>query len=134
MQLFHLKIKLQNHFDGILICNMEDIACFSPLYTPECLLLHCVTLAEWVRFHFQVNFMITSGLGSRHRRQSDNDQQLSQTTRSGAQVYKDLAQASGGQAIEITESELLKATSILTESASSSLVLTKCSHWHQQLL
>ncbi|XP_018547037.1 von Willebrand factor A domain-containing protein 7 [Lates calcarifer] len=69
-----------------------------------------------------VNFMITSGLGSRHRRQSDNNQQLSQTTRSGAQVYKDLAQASGGQAIEITESELLKATSILTESTSSSLV------------
>ncbi|XP_018547038.1 von Willebrand factor A domain-containing protein 7 isoform X2 [Lates calcarifer] len=67
-----------------------------------------------------VNFMITSGLGS--QRQSDNNQQLSQITRSGAQVYKDLAQASGGQAIEVTKSELLEATSILTESTSSSLV------------
>ncbi|XP_035521927.1 von Willebrand factor A domain-containing protein 7-like [Morone saxatilis] len=42
--------------------------------------------------------------------------------KSEAQLYRDLAQASGGQAIEVTKSELQVATSIIVESSSSSLV------------
>nr|XP_046266993.1 von Willebrand factor A domain-containing protein 7-like [Scatophagus argus] len=70
-----------------------------------------------------VNFMITGVLGLRRRRQSGNIQQLlSRMGTSDAQLYRDLAQASGGQAIEVTEIELPLATSIITESSSSSLV------------
>uniref|UniRef100_A0A3Q1J284 VWFA domain-containing protein n=2 Tax=Anabas testudineus TaxID=64144 RepID=A0A3Q1J284_ANATE len=72
-----------------------------------------------------VNFMITNLLVSRRRRQSDNDQQQQQQfrmTKSGSQLYTDLAKASGGQAIVVTKSELLSATSIITESSSSSQV------------
>ncbi|XP_071362498.1 von Willebrand factor A domain-containing protein 7-like isoform X2 [Trachinotus anak] len=70
-----------------------------------------------------VTFMITNILGSRRRRQTDNGQQQnSRMLKSDAQLYRDLAQASGGQAIEVAKSELLGATSIITESSSSSLV------------
>uniref|UniRef100_A0A3Q1HL21 VWFA domain-containing protein n=1 Tax=Anabas testudineus TaxID=64144 RepID=A0A3Q1HL21_ANATE len=72
-----------------------------------------------------VNFMITNLLVSRRRRQSDNDQQQQQQfrmTKSDAQLYIELAKASGGQAIVVTKSELLSATSIITESSSSSRV------------
>ncbi|XP_044226873.1 von Willebrand factor A domain-containing protein 7-like [Thunnus albacares] len=70
-----------------------------------------------------VNFMITSIL-FRRRRQIDNDQQqkLTRMVASDVQLYRDLAQASGGQAIEVTKSELPEVTSIITESSSSSLV------------
>lgn len=75
--------------------------------------------------------MITNILGSRRRRQSGNDQQQQQSrmVKSDAQLYRDLAQASGGQAIEVTKSDLPNATSIITESSSPSLVSTKCSHF-----
>ncbi|XP_054482353.1 von Willebrand factor A domain-containing protein 7-like [Anoplopoma fimbria] len=63
-----------------------------------------------------VNFMITNSLGLRRRRQS------SRMVSSDAQLYRDLAQVSGGLAIEVTKSELPVATSIITESSSSSLV------------
>ncbi|XP_044079816.1 von Willebrand factor A domain-containing protein 7-like [Siniperca chuatsi] len=71
-----------------------------------------------------VNFMITNIPGFRRRRQSGNDQQQrrSQMSESDAQLYRDLAQASGGQAIEVTKSELPVATRIVIESSSSSLV------------
>ncbi|XP_026183681.1 von Willebrand factor A domain-containing protein 7-like isoform X2 [Mastacembelus armatus] len=73
-----------------------------------------------------VNFMITKVLGFRRRRQSDDNQQEEQQQyrmlRSDSQVYRDLADASGGQFIEVTKSELPKATSIITESSSASLV------------
>lgn len=74
---------------------------------------------------FQVNFMITAVLGLRRRRQADNNQQQQQSvrmSRAGGQLYRDLAQASGGQAVEVTKSQLLEAINILTESTSSSLV------------
>lgn len=77
----------------------------------------------------QVNFMITNALGSRRRRQSENNQQqqrLIRMPRSGAQLYRDLAQASGGQAVEVSRSQLLNATSVLTDSPSSQ-VITCCS-------
>ncbi|XP_075343581.1 von Willebrand factor A domain-containing protein 7-like [Odontesthes bonariensis] len=71
-----------------------------------------------------VNFMITAILGFRRRRQADNDQQQQspRMARSDTQLYRDLAQASGGQAIEVTKDQLLEATSIIQESSSSSLV------------
>ncbi|KAI3373209.1 hypothetical protein L3Q82_006518 [Scortum barcoo] len=71
-----------------------------------------------------VNFMITNILGFRRRRQSGDDQQQqrSRMLTSDNQLYRDLAQASGGQAVEISKSELPVATSIITESSSSSLV------------
>ncbi|KAK9536523.1 hypothetical protein VZT92_006297 [Zoarces viviparus] len=72
-----------------------------------------------------VNFMITAILGRRRRRQSDDVQQQQFSSRmvtSDGQLYRDLAQASGGLAIEVTKSELPAATSIITESSSSSLV------------
>ncbi|XP_039682395.1 von Willebrand factor A domain-containing protein 7-like [Perca fluviatilis] len=73
-----------------------------------------------------VNFMITNILGFRRRKRSDDSQEQEQQNirmvTSDAQVYKDLAQASGGLAIQVTKSELLMATSIITESSSSSLV------------
>lgn len=50
-------------------------------------------------------------------------------TASDAQLYRDLAQASGGQAIEVTKNELPVAISIVTESSSSSLVIARTSHY-----
>ncbi|XP_067465263.1 von Willebrand factor A domain-containing protein 7-like [Thunnus thynnus] len=69
-----------------------------------------------------VNFMITGSTVLNRRRQRDDKQQHSKIAASDVQLYRDLAQASGGQAIEVTKSELPAATSIITESSSSSLV------------
>ncbi|KAM8740973.1 von Willebrand factor A domain-containing protein 7-like [Acanthopagrus schlegelii] len=71
-----------------------------------------------------VNFMITGGGLFRRRRQIGNDQQQQQSrlSTSDLQLYRDLAQTSGGQSIEVTKSELPEAVSIITESSSSSLV------------
>ncbi|XP_070839250.1 von Willebrand factor A domain-containing protein 7-like [Chaetodon trifascialis] len=71
-----------------------------------------------------VNFMITNVLGFRRRRQSGDSQQqqLARVATSGTELYKELAHTSGGQAIEVSKSELPVATSIITESSSSSLV------------
>ncbi|XP_070773357.1 von Willebrand factor A domain-containing protein 7-like [Enoplosus armatus] len=77
-----------------------------------------------------VNFMITNIFGFRRRRQSGNNQQQQQQQQqhssrmitSGIQLYRDLAQAAGGQAIEVTKSELPVATSIIIESSRASLV------------
>ncbi|XP_047463491.1 von Willebrand factor A domain-containing protein 7-like [Mugil cephalus] len=71
-----------------------------------------------------VNFMITNVFGFRRRRQLEDSQQqqYSRMAASDTQLYRDLAQASGGQAIEVTKSQLLDATSIIVESTSSSLV------------
>ncbi|XP_023818632.1 hemicentin-1-like [Oryzias latipes] len=72
-----------------------------------------------------VNFMITDILGFRRRREANENQQQQQSQRmlrSDSQLYRDLAQASGGQAIQVSKSQLLQATSIITESTSSSLV------------
>ena len=62
----------------------------------------------------------------RVRRQIGNDQQQQQRQRRSAssyvQLYRDLAQTSGGQTIEVTKTELPEAVTIITESSSSSLV------------
>ncbi|KAM4620396.1 von Willebrand factor A domain-containing protein 7-like [Polymixia lowei] len=69
-----------------------------------------------------VNFMLTNILGLRRRRQSGDGQQLSRMTSSDVELYRDLARTSGGQAIQVTKSQLSEATSIITQSSSSSLV------------
>lgn len=72
--------------------------------------------------------MLTGILGSRRRRQSHDNQGQQQLTRmaaSGAQLYSDLAASSGGQAIKVSKSQLLEAVTIITESSSSSLVITQ---------
>ncbi|XP_047463493.1 von Willebrand factor A domain-containing protein 7-like [Mugil cephalus] len=72
-----------------------------------------------------VNFMITnifSGFRRRRQLEDSQQQQYSRMAASDTQLYRDLAQASGGQAIEVTKSQLLDATSIIVESTSSSLV------------
>ncbi|XP_059207495.1 von Willebrand factor A domain-containing protein 7-like [Centropristis striata] len=72
-----------------------------------------------------VNFMITGILGSRRRRQNDDNESQQQNHRlvkTDAQLYRDISQISGGLSIEVSKSQLLEATSIITESSSSSLV------------
>ncbi|XP_073335324.1 von Willebrand factor A domain-containing protein 7-like [Pagrus major] len=69
-----------------------------------------------------VNFMITNSAALNRRRRRDDRQQNSRITASDVQLYRDLAQTSGGLAIEVTTSELPEAISIITESSSSSLV------------
>uniref|UniRef100_A0A3P9MDK2 VWFA domain-containing protein n=1 Tax=Oryzias latipes TaxID=8090 RepID=A0A3P9MDK2_ORYLA len=72
-----------------------------------------------------VNFMITNILGFHRCREANENQQQQQNqrmVRSDSQLYRDLAQASGGQAIQVSKTQLLQATSIITESTSSSLV------------
>ncbi|KAG7224592.1 hypothetical protein INR49_011345, partial [Caranx melampygus] len=66
-----------------------------------------------------VNFIISGNVGSRRRRQSENNQQQRKRNRisaSDTQLYRDLAQASGGLVIEVGKSELLTATSIIRDS------------------
>ncbi|XP_049897241.1 von Willebrand factor A domain-containing protein 7-like [Epinephelus moara] len=92
--------------------------------------LRNTVLALIGRTNTVVNFMITAVLGFRRRRQSDDSlqqqqqqqQPKSRMVRSDAQLYRDLAQASGGLAIQVSKSELLEATSIITQTSSSSLV------------
>lgn len=69
-----------------------------------------------------VNFLISGpvALSSRRRRNAQNLPAV--ISASDAQLYRDLAQASGGKAIEVTKSEISAATSIITESSSSPLV------------
>ncbi|XP_018520418.1 von Willebrand factor A domain-containing protein 7 [Lates calcarifer] len=69
-----------------------------------------------------VNFILTDVLVSRRRRrgiQGVNPRSMSQ---SDAQLYRDLARASGGQTIEVTKSELSVATSIIEDSSASAVV------------
>ncbi|KAM6911567.1 von Willebrand factor A domain-containing protein 7-like [Lycodopsis pacificus] len=69
-----------------------------------------------------VNFMISESTVLNRRKRSDDTVKPLKIAASDAQLYRDLAQASGGLAIEVTKNELPVATSIITESSSSSLV------------
>ncbi|XP_071195901.1 von Willebrand factor A domain-containing protein 7-like isoform X2 [Salvelinus alpinus] len=72
-----------------------------------------------------VSFFLTGSLGLRRRRGSDQGQGQVQHSRmavSDSQLYRELAQSSGGLAIQVTKTALPKATSIIVESSSSSLV------------
>ncbi|XP_042340189.1 von Willebrand factor A domain-containing protein 7-like [Plectropomus leopardus] len=70
-----------------------------------------------------VTFMLTDTLVSRRRRSSfqglSGHRSMSQ---SDAQFYRDLAQASGGQAIEVTKDDLSLATSIIEDSSAIAVV------------
>ncbi|XP_023197671.1 von Willebrand factor A domain-containing protein 7-like [Xiphophorus maculatus] len=70
-----------------------------------------------------VNFMITdSVVTNRRRRRNSNQLQTRAISESDAQLYRDLAQASGGQAIEVTKAELPVAAATIVQSVSSSMV------------
>ncbi|XP_037543286.1 von Willebrand factor A domain-containing protein 7-like [Nematolebias whitei] len=71
-----------------------------------------------------VNFMITDSTATnrRRKRSNANQPQVRMIADSDAQLYRELAQASGGQAIEVTTSELQAATAVITQSMNSSLV------------
>ncbi|KAG7516709.1 hypothetical protein JOB18_038385 [Solea senegalensis] len=76
---------------------------------------------------FVVSFLITGSLGLRRRRETDDDdqQQQEQFQRilpKSASVYTQLSEASGGQVIQVTKSELAEVTSIITDTSSSSVV------------
>lgn len=71
----------------------------------------------------QVNFIISgSTVANRRRLRNGNQQQHSRIEEAESQLYRDLAQTSGGQAAEVTTSEVSEAISVLTESNSVSLV------------
>ncbi|XP_053478045.1 von Willebrand factor A domain-containing protein 7-like [Ictalurus furcatus] len=69
-----------------------------------------------------VTFMLTNSVSSQHRRRNDEigQQQASQVFNS--QVYQDLAQASGGHAIEVSKETLSQATNIIAVTSRSTLV------------
>lgn len=67
-----------------------------------------------------------SGSSEANRRTRRNDQLQSKISASDAQVYKDLAQVSGGQAIEVATSDLGTAIGLITRlSSSASLVIPR---------
>lgn len=69
--------------------------------------------------------MITdSVVTNRRRRRNSNQLQTRAISESDAQLYRDLAQASGGQAIEVTKAELPVAAATIVQSVSSSMVMS----------
>uniref|UniRef100_A0A3Q2GIT4 von Willebrand factor A domain-containing protein 7-like n=1 Tax=Cyprinodon variegatus TaxID=28743 RepID=A0A3Q2GIT4_CYPVA len=70
-----------------------------------------------------VNFMVTDTVETnRRKRRSINQSQARAINEPEAQLYRDLAHASGGQAIEVTKAQLPVAAAIIAQSASSSVV------------
>ncbi|KAK7929289.1 hypothetical protein WMY93_005684 [Mugilogobius chulae] len=67
-----------------------------------------------------VTFMLTDVLASRRRRSAQGaaNRAMSQAD---AQLYRDLAKASGGQAIEVTKSDLSAATTVIEDSSASAV-------------
>ncbi|XP_051939466.1 von Willebrand factor A domain-containing protein 7-like [Hippocampus zosterae] len=61
----------------------------------------------------EVTFMLTDVLTSRRKRALNQ---------ADAQLYRDLARASGGQAIEVSKSDLVQATSVIEDSLQSAVV------------
>ena len=66
--------------------------------------------------------MLTDVLPSRRRRRDIQGVPSRSMSQSDAQLYRDLAQASGGQAIEVTKSDLSLATSVIEDSSASAVV------------
>nr|XP_019939288.1 PREDICTED: von Willebrand factor A domain-containing protein 7-like [Paralichthys olivaceus]XP_019939289.1 PREDICTED: von Willebrand factor A domain-containing protein 7-like [Paralichthys olivaceus] len=69
-----------------------------------------------------VTFMLTDVLASRRRRRNSDRLSSRAMNQMDAQLYRDLAQASGGQAIEVTKSDLSVATSVIEDSSASAVV------------
>ena len=61
--------------------------------------------------------MLTGVLASRRRRRGTRT-----INQADAQLYRDLAQASGGQVIEVKKSDLTAATSVIEDSSASAVV------------
>ncbi|XP_051794025.1 von Willebrand factor A domain-containing protein 7-like [Acanthochromis polyacanthus] len=80
--------------------------------------LRSTVIALIERTQTVVNFFITDSVVVNRRRR----RQSRQLSASDAQLYRDLAQTSGGQAVEVTKSELPAAVSLITECTSPSLV------------
>ncbi|KAL3996218.1 solute carrier family 6 (neurotransmitter transporter, GABA) member 1 [Sarotherodon galilaeus] len=70
----------------------------------------------------EVTFMLTGSAAGRRRRRTSQGVAPRAMSRSGAQLYQDLAEASGGQAIQVTKSELSLATSVIVDSSASAVV------------
>ncbi|KAG7240771.1 hypothetical protein INR49_026400 [Caranx melampygus] len=68
-----------------------------------------------------VTFMLTDVLSSRRRR-SIHGAGSRAMSQADAQLYRDLAQASGGQAIEVTKSDLSVATTVIEDSSAGAVV------------
>lgn len=66
--------------------------------------------------------MLTNIAGDRRRRRTSQGVAPRVMSRSGTQLYQDLAEASGGQAIQVTKSELSLATSVIVDSSASAVV------------
>ncbi|KAM6971809.1 von Willebrand factor A domain-containing protein 7-like [Aplochiton taeniatus] len=70
-----------------------------------------------------VTFMLTDNLlSSRRRRRGVVGGTATHLTQSDAQLYRDLAEASGGQAIEVNKAELPQATSVIEDTTAGALV------------
>lgn len=70
-----------------------------------------------------MNFIISgSTVANRRRLRNNNQQTHSRIDESESQLYRDLAQTSGGLGVEVATGDLTEAISILTESTSASLV------------
>ncbi|XP_073670359.1 von Willebrand factor A domain-containing protein 7-like [Paramisgurnus dabryanus] len=70
----------------------------------------------------RVNFMLTKTSSSRRKRDSQSQRSLTRISQSELQLYRDLADVSGGQAIEVTKGTLPQATAVITDSSASALV------------
>ncbi|XP_029957391.1 von Willebrand factor A domain-containing protein 7-like [Salarias fasciatus] len=85
--------------------------------------LQSTVIALIERTQTVVTFFITdSPTANRRKRRDGRPRRFSRLSASDTELYRSLAQASGGQAIELSKTELPTAASIITESASSSLV------------
>ncbi|XP_065819286.1 von Willebrand factor A domain-containing protein 7-like [Labrus bergylta] len=70
-----------------------------------------------------INVMISgSTLTNRRRRRDDSQPKQSRISAEDTQLYRELSQASGGQTVEVTKSELAVAISIISDTLNSSVV------------
>ncbi|XP_053710879.1 von Willebrand factor A domain-containing protein 7-like [Synchiropus splendidus] len=69
-----------------------------------------------------VTFMLTDVRATRRRRRDSQGAAPRSMSQADAQLYRDLARASGGQAIEVTKSDLPAATAVIEDSSASAVV------------
>lgn len=74
--------------------------------------------------------MLTDVLASRRRRRNPQGISARSMSQADAQLYRDLARASGGQAIEVTKSDLSLATSVISDSSASAVVRHQTRRWY----
>ncbi|XP_039890247.1 von Willebrand factor A domain-containing protein 7-like [Simochromis diagramma] len=70
----------------------------------------------------EVTFMLTSIAAGRRRRRTSQGVAPRAMSQFDFQLYRDLAQSSGGQAIQVTKSELSLATGVIVDSSASAVV------------